>query len=88
MNGGNGYGTTGGTSTTGGCDKYNGGGCGSFGQGGSGYLNGGGAGYYGGGGYQLFGGGGGGSGYCNTSLGTCSGSNGVREGDGYAKISW
>ena len=57
--------------------------------------SGGGGGYYGGGcsASRLFYSGqhfvaAGGSGYCNTSLGTCSGSNGVREGDGYARISW
>jgi hypothetical protein len=50
--------------------------------GGGGGLNGGGGG--------LNGGGGGGSGYCNTSLftGGCSGSDGVREGDGQVVISW
>ena len=64
----------------------------------SNYYNsgGGGGGYYGGGGgswanhlnKDRAGSGGGGSGYCNTSLGTCSGSNGQRSGVGYAKISW
>ena len=58
-------------------------------------CGGGGGGYYGGGGAgrncstgYTESGGGGGSGYCNTSLGTCSGSNGQRSGNGYIKITW
>ena len=77
----------GGTLTSGGTG-YN---SGTFGKGGNGNKNsgyGGGGGYYGGGGSSSWSGSGGGSGYCNTSLGSCSGSNGVRKGNGYAKISW
>ena len=56
------------------------------------YYNGaGGGGYMGGGSSGILGnpgGGAGGSGYCNTSLGTCSGSNGQQSGNGKARISW
>ena len=64
---------------------------GTFGKGANGNGPAGGGGYTGGCSTYTTGGnfnGGGGSGYCNTSYGSCSGSNGARSGNGYAKISW
>ncbi len=69
---------------------------GSFGQGGYGYTTdndygaGGGGGWYGGGGTSFSGAGGGGSGHLGTSLisGTTGMSNGVRSGNGYARITF
>ena len=70
---------------------------GSFGQGGMGgpggasnYGGGGGGGWYGGGGINLGGGGGGGSGHLGSTLisGTTGMQNGVRSGNGYAKITF
>ena len=102
MNGGasGGYSGGGGTLTSGGTASR-GATAGSFGKGGTsnadegGSGGGGGGGYYGGGGggktmgmKKYSGPGGGGSGYCNTSYGSCSGSSGVRTGNGYAKITW
>lgn len=66
-----------------------------FGGNSGGYAGAGGGGWYGGGAGGCGGegcggcisGGGGGSGYCRSGL-TCNGESGVREGNGYAKISW
>ena len=83
----------GGTLNSGGCN-YDNENCGSFGNGGicnKEGSGGGGAGYYGGAGcYKGISNypGGGGSGYCNESYGSCSGSTGTRSGNGYAKITW
>lgn len=52
------------------------------------YGGGGGSGWYGGGGIDWAGGGGGGSGHLSDKLYECGGDNGVRYGDGYAKITF
>jgi hypothetical protein len=70
---------------------------GTFGKGGNGYVSGsqdaggaGGGGWYGGGGIAWYGGGGGGSGHLGSNLisGTTNMQNGVRLGDGYARITF